>query len=78
MNLILTCLQHDFHFHLDHNSDLGTNIIEYTYNSDKVVFRWQEREVQYRMDSDEPWIPCTFNADLHNAYLHSIIQLTEW
>ena len=29
------------------------------------------------MNSDKPWISCTCNADLPNANLHSIIQLTQ-
>jgi len=39
MNLILTRLQHNFDFHMDHNSDTGTNIIGSIFNSDKVFFK---------------------------------------
>jgi len=39
MNLILTCLQYNFDFHMDHNSDMGTNIIGLIFNLDKDVSR---------------------------------------
>jgi len=78
MNLILTCLQHNFDFHMHHNSDTGTNIIGSIINSDKVVLRWQEIEMHYKINGDEPRIPCTCKADTPNANLHSNIQRTEW
>jgi len=78
MNLILTHFQHNFDFHMDHNSDTGTNIIGSIFYSDKVVFGWQEIEMQYIINGDKPWIPCTCNSDTPNMNLHSIIQCTEW
>jgi hypothetical protein len=33
--------------------------------------------MDYIINGDEPWIPCTCNADTPNANLHSIIQRTE-
>jgi hypothetical protein len=37
--LILTRLQHNFDFHMDHNSDTENNIIGSIFNSDKFIFR---------------------------------------
>jgi len=34
MNMIGTHLQHNFDYHMDHNSDKGTNIIRSIFNSD--------------------------------------------
>ena len=39
MNLMLTCLQYNFDFHMNHNSDTGTNIIGFAFNSGRDVFR---------------------------------------
>jgi len=78
MNLILTRLQHNFDFHMDHNSNTGTNIIVSIFNSDQVVSSWREIEMHYMINGDEPWIPCTCKANTPNANLHSNIQRTEW
>jgi len=76
MNLILIRLQHNFDFHMDHNSDMGTNVIGSTFNSDIVVFRWQEIIMHYILDGEELWIPCIFKADTPNGNLHSNIECT--
>ena len=34
--------------------------------------------MHYKINGDEPWIPCTCKADTPNADLHSNIQCTEW
>jgi len=75
---MLTSLQHNFDFRMDHNSDTGTNTIGSIINSDKVVCRWQEREMHYIINDNKPWIPCTCEADTPNVNLHSNIQRTEW
>jgi len=63
---------------MDPNSDTGTNIIGSMINSDNVVFRWREIEMDYIINSDKPWIPCTCKADTPKAKLYSNIQHTEW
>ena len=76
MNLILTHLQHNFVFHIEHNSDTGTTIIRSVFNSDKVVFGCREIEMHYVINRDEPWILCTCEANTPNANLHSNVQCT--
>jgi len=78
MNLILTCLQHKFDLHMDHNSDMGTYIIGSIVNSDMVVYRWQRIEMHWIMNGHELWIPRTCKADTPNVNLPSNIQRTEW
>jgi hypothetical protein len=34
--------------------------------------------MDYIINGDKPWIPCTCKADTPNANLHSNIQRTEW
>jgi len=42
-----------------------------------VVFRWQEIEMHYIINGDEPWILCTCKVDTPNTNLHSNVQCTE-
>jgi len=78
MNLILTGSQHNFDFHMDHNSATRTNIIGSIFNSDKVVLRWWEIEMHYIIHGNELSIPCTCKPDTPSVNLHSNIQHTEW
>jgi len=57
---------------------MGTKIIWSSFNSDKVTFRWWEIEMNYILNSDKRWIPCTCKANTPNTNLHSNIQHTEW
>jgi len=52
MYLILTPVQYNYNFHMDYNSDTGTNIISFIFNSDRDGFRWQEIEMEYILNSD--------------------------
>ena len=78
MNVILTSLQHDIDFHIDHDSDMGTNIISTIFNSDKVFIRWREIEMNYVINGNKPWILCTCEADTPNVNRHSNKHHTEW
>jgi len=78
MNLIVTDWQHNFDFHMNHNSNMGTNNIGSIFNSDKVVFRWREIEIHYIVHGDELWIPCSCNTDTPNTNLYTNMQHTDW
>jgi hypothetical protein len=54
MDIILTRWQHNFDFHMDHNTDAGTNIIWSIFHSDKVDFMWWEIEMHYLINGDQP------------------------
>jgi len=77
MKFIFRLLQHNFDFHMDHNSDTGNNIIGSIFKSDKVVFRWREIDMHSIINGDELWILWSCKADTHNSNLYSNIQYTE-
>jgi len=77
INMILTHLQYNIDFHMDHNSDMGTNIICFIIKSDQHHFWWQEIDLHCILCGDKLWISCTCNADAHNVNMNNI-QCTPW
>jgi len=54
MNLILTCLQYEFEFDMNNNTDTESNIIGFVINSAKHIFGWWEIEKHYTINRNEP------------------------
>jgi len=72
MNCIPKDLQYDFNYHLDHDCNTETNVIDSIYNSGKNVIRWQEVEINYIINADTLWIPYTSKGSAPKANLQNI------